>query len=334
MTLKKQSSESIDKFFQRVKNDYTPKEQYQGITLEDVETLLRKIDRYSADIRDAVWTLLNDEFPSPFAKAEGYTLTNGASIAHIGGYIGILLRDGNRLDREGRDYWIKPLRDIGAIETITYDSKAKSFLPGHLKSKSPNSAYRLDSTFIELLKKVNQADFADHLNKWIADDQLRHRLAVHAAAADAVKSSSASSSHQKLIQDSIKIYATHFLPDYEAVYIDDSDGDRITEEDKNKLQSLGITIELDDVWPDVILVNEKENALWFIEAVTSDGEVDLQKMQGLQKICNKCGKKLGGATTTYSNYKTFAVRQAKNKNLTTGSHVWIKEDPEKEFIVN
>ena len=54
-----------------------------------------------------------------------------------------------------------------------------------------------------------------------------------------------------------------------------------------KMDEIGLIFGvLDNVWPDLILYSRKENKLWFIEAVTSDGEVDNAKMKGFEKICN------------------------------------------------
>jgi hypothetical protein len=52
-------------------------------------------------------------------------------------------------------------------------------------------------------------------------------------------------------------YAKRFLPDYEVLYIDDGDGDRITPDEKKKLAQAGIALELGDAMPDVLLVEQK-----------------------------------------------------------------------------
>ena len=68
------------------------------------------------------------------------------------------------------------------------------------------------------------------------------------------------------------------------VFTDCEDGDRVTDEEHAALDSAGIVFgQLTDVWPDAILYNESENSLWFIEAVTSDGEVDNHKFR--QNFC-------------------------------------------------
>ena len=102
---------------------------YQGVTKQRVRNVLAVIDRCTENMIDVVYALLCDE-PSWYKKAakNGYRFCNGGSVAHIGTHVGILQRGGNlKLDREGRDYWQKPLWDIGAIEKVYIDSKDVQF---------------------------------------------------------------------------------------------------------------------------------------------------------------------------------------------------------------
>ncbi len=333
MDITKKKNEKVDVYYERLsRNEYQLKSTYQSIKSDNIEHLLTKIGRFTPDICDVVWCLLNNEFPSLFPKAENFTLADGASVAHIGGYVGILMRGGNRLDREGRDYWIKPLREIGAIEEVTYQNG--EFLAGHIKAKSPNSSYRLSRSFITLLQQVGTPNFEKKLNEWISEESINTRLSIHLEAAKENKMNQSDSSHKQLIYDSVNIYSKHFLTGYIPVFVDAEDGDRITEEEMLLLDKYQISFgRLDDVWPDVILYNEELDSLWFIEAVTSDGEVDGHKMQGLHRICKHSEKTFGGATTTYLDWKKFAQRQKKENNLALESYVWIKESPEKQLKV-
>jgi hypothetical protein len=358
VNLKKGNREKMDNYFSRVlKENYRFKNSYQGVSIQDIELVLSRINLYTNDRRDAIWCLLNNEYPSLFVNSAGFTLADGASIAHIGGYIGILMRGSGRLDREGRDYWIKPLTEIGAIQKCTYISENRKFVPGHIKAKSPNSAYKLDRSFINLLSNTTNENFENLLYDWISKSNQEKRLKVEVEASkyeigekiygESLTSKnnlditvyerlslnldfsklSESNSHAKLIKDSILLYAKNFLPTYEPIFIDAFDGDRVPGEDQSRLKENNISIELDDAWPDIILINKENESLWFIEAVTSDGEVDEQKMDGLKRLCNKSDKQFGGATTTYETWSKLAQRQKKSKNLAKNSYVWIREDP-------
>ncbi|MBU3010183.1 hypothetical protein KO506_02090 [Polaribacter vadi] len=333
----KKKGEKIDEYFKRLSKEkkYLVPTKLQGISRIDIACVLKKIDLYTLDLTEIVFALLDNNLNSLFSSTKNkFKFSDGATTAHLACYVGIFLRGRNKLDREGRDYWIKPLKELGAIEAYTYDSKSSTFKNGHIKAKSPNSCYRLNSDFRDILKIKSKDELNNKLQNWIKEDSKRTRLEIQLEAFNKEKILQESSGHEFLIQMSINLYAKHFLPDFILVYKDDSDGDRISEEEKKLMESYGISLGIEDAFPDAIFINPKTKELWFIEAVTSDGEVDEHKMSSLNNICAKSNLNFGGATTTYLNWKDFARRQSSNKNLADKSKVWLFEDPQKEFIVN
>ena len=99
------------------------------------------------------------------------------------------------------------------------------------------------------------------------------------------------------------------------------------------MQKAGIAIGLGDSMPDILLWNPKTDKLWVVEAVTSDGEVDLHKVQGLTSLAERSEKKGVGFTTAYMTWKDAATRQGKHKNIAPGTYIWIREDGAKQFSV-
>ena len=83
--------------------------------------------------------------------------------------------------------------------------------------------------------------------------------------------------------------------------------------------------------PDVLLWNPEIDGLWVIEAVTSDGEVDLHKVAQLSELARRSGKQNIGFTTAYQTWKVAADRQTRHKNLSPQTYLWIMEDPTKQF---
>lgn len=318
---------------QRVKSGKAPvPDSYQGVSKARVQQVLTKLALGgNQDIVDAVFALLDDETPSWFGTApKGTKFAEGASTAHLGCHIGVLQRGATKLDREGRDYWIKPLRELGAVEPVFLNGAA--FIPGHPVAKSPNSAYRLNGDFRKILK-AKDGRWEKDLAAWASQDAVRQRREYQAKVEEESRKK-VDSSHSQLIADCVTQYAKKFLPDYEVIYIDDGDGDRITEEDKQKLAKAGIALQLGDAMPDVLLWNKKTDRLWVIEAVTSDGEVDFHKVEQLSKLAKRCGKKGVDFTTAYRSWKDAASRQEKNKNLAVKSYIWIQSDPAKQFLVS
>ena len=112
----------------------------QGVSKARTTTVLTALSLgLNAELIDCVFALLDDQMPTLFVKApKDATFSDGASTAHLCCHIGILQRGGGKIDREGRDHWIKPLRDPGGIEAVTLDKY--EFVPGRIIAKSPNSS--------------------------------------------------------------------------------------------------------------------------------------------------------------------------------------------------
>lgn len=306
---------------------------YQGVSKQKIAKVLSKIALDgNTDLVDGVFALLDDITPSWFSNApNGATISSGASTAHLGCHIGILQRGQSKLDREGRDYWIKPLRDLAGIEAVFLNANTCEFIPGHPVAKSPNSAYRLSDEFKAILQ-AEDGEWQKLLTAWIEKDSIRHRKEFQARLAEQSKAI-VDTKHSDLINASVEHYSPNFLPGYEVIYIDDGDGDRITDDDRELLNRAGITLQLGDAMPDVLLWNSDLDSLWVIEAVTSDGEVDLHKTRQLQNLAKRCGKSGVGFTTTYRSWKDAASRQSIHKNLAISTYLWIQDDPSKHFLV-
>lgn len=306
---------------------------YNGVTLAKIRSVLKQIDRCTDSMVEGVFALLSTE-PNWFSKAakNGLQFRHGATTAHVGTHVGILQR-GNRdkLDREGRDYWLKPLWEIGAIEKIYFDASSVVFLPGHPVAKSPNSAYRLSQDFIAILEAPEEL-WQSMAVTWIGEDVMRERLALQAEQA-AETNSIIESAHSRLIRASCDVYAPRFLDGYRVIYIDDGDGDRTTDEQRTVLEEAGVGIVLSDSMPDVLLWNPHTNMLWVIEAVTSDGEVDHHKKESLMEFARRYGKAGVGFTTAYPTWKKVAERQAALKNLADDTYLWICEDPSRNIHI-
>jgi len=241
-----------------------------------------------------------------------------------------LQRGETKLDREGRDYWIKPLRDLGAIEPAYLDAKTRTFLPGHPVAKSPNSAYRLSATFKDVLLAPDQS-VERQLRHWASETEVRKRVEFQARV-EKDAAAQVTTKHSDLIRACVQHYVPAFLPGYEVVYVDETDGERVTDEDRRTLTNAGIEITLADAMPDVLLWNRSTDSLWVIEAVTSDGEVDNHKVQQMNKLAERSGKQGIEFTTAYESWKVVAARQKKYRNVAPGTYIWIQEDAAKHFL--
>lgn len=303
----------------------------QGVDKNKVRQVLSRLHLGSnADLVDGVFALLDDQTDSWFSKVPAEAkFYHGASTAHLACHIGILQRGGGKLDREGRDYWIKPLRELGGIEPILLHQM--EFIHGHVVAKSPNSSYRLAEDFKAILQAPDD-QWPGMLAKWAKQDAARQRREFQAVMAEASRQL-VDTGHSDLIRASVKYYAQRFLPGYEVLYVDDADGDRISEQERAALARAGVELGLADAMPDVLLWNPKTDRLWVIEAVTSDGEVDFHKVNQLSTLAQRSGKAGVDFTTTYRTWKEAAARQGVHGNVAVGSYIWIQADPAKHFRV-
>jgi hypothetical protein len=126
-------------------------------------------------------------------------------------------------------------------------------------AKSPNSAYRLTEDFRRILV-ATEDEWQPRLAEWISEDRIRLRLELQAKLANIARAA-VDTKHSDLIAACVDHYAPRFLPGYEVVYVDDGDGDRITETQRGELAAAGIMLTLGDSMPDILLWNPSPGAV-------------------------------------------------------------------------
>ncbi len=306
-----------------------------SVTLARVRDVLGRLGIENEHCARAVIALL-DEGPSQYGavlRALPKTrFRDGASIRHIADHIGKKqLKRQRGLDREGRDYWVAPLVSLGAVERVHWLKQDGGYarVDGHPVPKSSNNCYRISDDFERVLR-TEPAAMERQLDRWIAGSKHRERAAVGAQAA----SVAGEGSHAALIRSAVEVFAPHGLPGYEVIFVDDSDGTRVAPVWRGAMDRAGISLELGDRWPDVILWNRRDDVFWLIDAVTSDGELDEQRVADICESLARHGKKAAGFTTVYPDWRTAAARQHRVKNLAVGTSVWIAEDGGKLLAVH
>lgn len=332
MGLERKSGEKDEEYFARLRRELgEPLPNKMGISRERVERVLKQIDISDRNTVSVVMALLDDRLPNAYdMPPEGARFKDGASTSHLFCHAGILQQGEKKIDREGRDYHIKPLVDIGAIEQIYLDSMKREFVSGHPKAKSPNNCYRLSQSFIDLLRQPEDR-LQESLRSWISEDQKRERLKMQREAAEE-SAKQIANPHAELIRALAAIYVPQFLHGFEVIYSDFEDGERITEEHRNLLKKAGIELTLEDPYVDLLLWNSTTNEFWVCESVISDGEVDIHKVKGVIRMLERHNKKVKGFTTAYLTWKDAASRQGSEKNIAPMTYLWILEDPSKHWL--
>jgi hypothetical protein len=307
----------------------------QRVTFQRVNHVMTALGHASIRINRVVFSLLDNERPSWYRAARENQLrfSDGAQQAHISCHVGILQEENpdqkRKLDREMmRDEYISPLIGLGIIERVFHYSG--EILAGHPIANSSSNCYRLTQEFVLLLQTESEY-LQDAIQNWANQDDERVR-ALAAAQALAGSVQRVGTPHENLIRDAAEIYVPWFLPGFEIVLIDCGSGTRITPEESAILENAGLGFERGDAFPDILLWNSESDELWVVEAVVSDGEVDLHKVQRMQNYCDRYEKPRISFTTAYENWSTCGRRQNQQRNIYPNTFLWIRDDPAKQFL--
>jgi hypothetical protein len=258
--------------------------------------------------------LLLDSGPGLFKT--NIPFSSGARVSHLSKRLPEIMSPAPRDREQVRDDLVRPLRIHGALEPVTLDKTV--FIFGHVP-KSPNCAYRIPFDLRELLLS-SEKDFIEGLQKWVKNSK-RRRISALAAEFTLEKRP-----HALLIESACDSLLTHHLAGFRAIFVDDSDGDRISSDEERSLAMVGMDLRLDDAYPDAILINDEKHEVWFVEAVTSDGEIDHMKLDALSSMAERWGYDIAGATTAYESWSKMAKRMGKSQ-IAYGSSIWVAEQP-------
>ena len=307
--------------------------------LARIAELLDRLDSYS-DLRAACLLGLTDEVtPHPLTSlaTAGLKLSAGATTRQLFEFAAPRLGK-TRIDRELRDEVWPRLRELGIVQRsyvlTAKEARAEGKLieyGAHRRAKSPNNGYAVTDEARKLLVETSDAEWADALEEFIrSDEDRRLRVLQHEAATAAA---SAPGDHSKLMRAAVAALRAARLPDYGLVFIDDADEERIKDEWREKLEPRGLLPDLDSLWPDAILVRDSDRSLWFIDVVTTDGEIDETRRAELEAWAAARGYTAAGYTTAYETWKRAGARQGRMKNVAVGTSIWIAEDGGKLFAV-
>lgn len=198
----------------------------------------------------------------------------------------------------------------------------------HRRAKSPNNSYAISDEARELLDTADD-QWAAALDAFAQGDaDRRMRVLQQEASAGATESD-----HSKLIRAAVEALRATRLHDYELVFVDDEDEKRVKDEWEEPLASRGLRPDLESLYPDAILVRDSDRSIWFVDAVTTDGEVDTTRHRELDEWARERGYTPTGYTTAYATWKRAGARQGKTQNLATGTTMWVAEDGGKLFDV-
>lgn len=288
---------------------------------ERSEAILRRLGLLTPERLETIMALLDRHEPSGFTSlaAAGMTLSDGGTTRQLLDYIAPRLGK-ERMDRELRDYIMLPLREVGILITGYADSEEQTVIPHKWKPKSPNNVYLLSPDFVEILEAVPDEEFEDRVAEWAmsTEDRITRIAAAEAAAF-------AEDADERLVSIAQALYCHQFLTDYEVVFVDDTDGARISEEWEERVAELDLPLNLATRWPDIVLNVPGTQNCWVIDCVETDGEIDPVRRSEMESDFSDRGLTIDGFTTVYRTVRRFAERQRQVDNIAPRTYVWIAE---------
>ena len=203
-------------------------------------------------------------------------------------------------------------------------------------TNSPLYRYRLTNETLDLIRSIGAGAWDEKLKsfnaahtsliKLYASKKKMTKMPVKINGKDFTFSTG---KHNKLQKAIIEEFAPRFAPNSECLYVGDTiEKDLVNEVDK--LEALGFTITLHDKMPDVVLYREDKNWLYFIESVTSVGEMNPKRIIEINEMTKdvKAGKIF---ITTFLDFKTF---KKFSESLAWETEVWIADIPEHMIHMN
>jgi adenine-specific DNA-methyltransferase len=195
---------------------------------------------------------------------------------------------------------------------------------------SPKAVYQLAPEVAGLLAKLGQpgwlamaADFVAlkaSLAERYGEDRTRNMVLVQSSDGPAIRLSPGP--HSQLIAAIVGLFIPAHAPSADVIYVGDT-GDKHGFLDKDRLASLGVSLDARGKMPDVVLYDADRHWLILIESVTSHGPVDGKRKFELEHL-------FAAAEPGLVHITAFPDRQTMARYLSVvawETEVWIADNP-------
>lgn len=203
-------------------------------------------------------------------------------------------------------------------------------------TNSPNYKYRLTAEFLNLIQTFGTNEWKSQLKEFLQNHETliskyeskRQLKKIPVKINDALFEFS-TGIHNELQKAIIEEFAPRFAQGSEVLYVGDTTNKGLVLNER-KLKDLGFEVVVHDKMPDVVLYNSEKNWLFFIEAVTSVGEISPKRIFEIEEMTkySNAGNVDVTAFPDFKTYKKFA------HNLAWETEVWLSELPEHMIHLN
>jgi hypothetical protein len=197
-------------------------------------------------------------------------------------------------------------------------------------TNSQDTVYQVSPDALALFKTYGKAGWAKRLAAFRQDlpslaahfarEREMERIPVHLADGTEIRLSPGE--HSALIRDIIHEFAPRFTPGSVLIYAGDT-GEKMGYFDRERLASLGVTVDHHGKMPDVLIHDVKREWLLLIESVTSHGPVDGKRHHELAALF--AGSSAGLVYVTA--FPTRAVMARYLAEIAWESEVWVADAP-------
>lgn len=203
-------------------------------------------------------------------------------------------------------------------------------------TNSPNFRYRITSEFQELIQKFGSNEWDLKLNEFLLTHETlkskyesKRNLTKIPVIINALDFEFSTGKHNELQKAIIEEFAPRFAQNTEVIYIGDTTN-KFLVLNEHKFKELKIEVFAHDKLPDVVLYDKNKNWLYFIEAVTSVGEITPKRIIEIEEITKECdaGNIYITAFQDFKTYKKFA------NSIAWETEVWFLESPEHMIHLN
>lgn len=203
-------------------------------------------------------------------------------------------------------------------------------------TNSPNYRYRLTDEALQLVRSLGSDSYSRTLSYFLATHEKlidkyasKKEMEKMPIRINCEEFTFSPGKHNELQKAIIEEFAPRFAPNAQCLYV----GDTIEKDlfkDIEKLRELGFEITLHDKMPDVVLYREDKNWIYFVEAVTSVGPMDVKRIVEIKEMTRNviAGKIFVTAFLDFDTYKKFS------KDLAWDTEVWLAEVPEHMIHLN
>ena len=203
-------------------------------------------------------------------------------------------------------------------------------------TNSPNYRYRLTEETIKILRTMETPAWKESIKRFLCYHEKlidlyasKKKMTMMPVNINGESFKFSAGKHNELQKAIIEESAPRFAPNSEYLYV----GDTIEKDlvkNVEKLKGLGFEITLHDKMPDVVLYREDKDWIYFIEAVTSVGPMNPQRIIEIESMTKNvsAGKVFVTAFPNFDTYKKFSDQ------LAWETEVWLSDMPDHMIHLN